>query len=180
MPAEYDFDSLLKERVARNAHFRSHYASPIPEEHLPAFNGLSYFAPAPEWSLSGEFTARSGKIEIVSSTGRTTAYRIAGSVRIDIQGESFDLLVLHGEEDDRYVPFRDATCGDESYGGGRYVSVSMDNGSAHVDFNRAVNPWCAYDDEFSCPLPPPQNRLPMRIEAGEKDYRSPRRGNRFG
>ncbi len=180
MTVDYDFDSLLKERAARDGHFLSHYASPIPEEHLPAFDGLSYFAPAPEWSLSGEFTARSGRIEIRSSTGGTTAYRIAGSVRIDIQGDSFDLLVLHGEEDDRYVPFRDATCGDESYGGGRYVPVFIDNGSARVDFNRAGNPWCAYDEEFSCPLPPHQNWLPMRIEAGEKDYQSPRWGNRFG
>ncbi len=172
MHDEYDFDRLENIRAARDQRFRSHYASPIPEEHLSRFEGLSYFPARREWALSGAFIPGEGRIGIRSSTGGTTGYRVAGTVSLRVDGESVDLIVLYGDEGDMFAPFRDETCGIESYGGGRYVPVAIDGDSAVIDFNLAVNPWCAYDDEFSCPLPPPQNRLPMRVEAGERDYRS--------
>ena len=69
------------------------------------------------------------------------------------------------------VPFRDPTNGGETYPGGRYIELSLPLPETPVlDFNRAMNPLCAYDPSYACPIPPPENRLPMPIRAGEKRY----------
>ena len=78
------------------------------------------------------------------------------------------------DEDVMRLDFRDETNGDTTYVGGRFLVVDMPkDGKVIVDFNRAYNPPCAYTDFATCPLPPPENRLPIRIEAGEKAYREP-------
>ena len=72
-----------------------------------------------------------------------------------------------------FLPFLDDTNGFESYGGGRYLDVDRRDVEARevtLDFNRAYNPWCAYSDDFSCPIPPPTNRLPFRVQAGEAAF----------
>lgn len=115
---------------------------------------------------------RDEEVEIVASTGSRSAYRVAGTVAVPFPDEPRSLVVLRGEEDDMFIPFSDETCGIESYGGGRYVSPTPGpEGTLIIDFNRSINPYCAYDPEFSCPLPPAENRISMRIEAGEKDFR---------
>lgn len=173
---DYDFNALLEWRAERDREFREGYSSPIPEEHLAAgFVGLHYFDPDPVLAVTGPLSRKEGRVEITASTGTTSKYRVAGEITVDVRGRTRSLLVFHGEESELYIPFRDGTCGMESYGGGRYAPVVEEGDTASVDFNRAVNPLCAYDEEFSCPLPPRQNWLPMRIEAGEQDYRSPRR-----
>ena len=96
---------------------------------------------------------------------------LAGYVDLTVGSETHRLIVLHGEEDELFIPFRDATSGDSTYGGGRYVPVvPTEPGRAVFDFNRAANPYCAYDEEFSCPLPPVESWLPFPIPAGEMDY----------
>lgn len=169
MNPPFDLDGLLAWRAERDKMFRSHYASPIPEDHQ--FTALGFFDPNPDWVLTGRFIPAGGRIDIGSSTGGTSAYEVAGYVELEIHGEPHQLVVLHGEEGELFIPFRDATAGDTTYEGGRYVSVSRtDQDEATVDFNRAVNPYCAYDEEFSCPLPPTQNRLPFPVPAGELAY----------
>ena len=121
--------------------------------------------------LTGSFTPAEGRIEIRSSTGGTTGYDLAGHLDLAVQGETHRLIVLHGEDGELFAPFRDATAGDATYGGGRYLPVALTGvGRAIADFNRAINPHCAYDEEFSCPLPPAENWLPFPITAGEKTY----------
>ena len=174
MDDQYDVEALLEWRVERDEHLRSHYTSPIPEEHLPSFAGLRYFEPDPAMMTRGRFTAADGKIDITSSTGGVMGYELAGHVTLTLGDESVRLAVLRGEEDDVFIPFRDATSGVESYGGGRYVpAVIDDTGEATVDFNRTINPFCAYDEEFSCPLPPHGNWLTHRVAAGEQAYEAP-------
>jgi len=171
MPS-FNVEALRSWQAARDQHFKTHYTSPIPEEHLESFSGLEYFEPAPSLVMQGLFTPAGGKVEINSSTGGSTAYHLAGHLELALGDRISRLVVLRGEEDGMYIPFRDRTCGSGSYGGGRYVSIEVDEYStAVVDFNRAVNPFCAYDEEFSCPLPPPDNWLPIAIRGGEKDYR---------
>lgn len=167
----YDFDqaALLAWRTGRDKEYGSHYASPIPDDHR--FTALRYFEPHPSWVIAGGFTPAEGRIDIVSSTGGTTGYDLAGHVELAIGAATHRLVVLRGEEGELFIPFRDATAGDSSYGGGRYVPTDLtEPGRAIVDFNRAVNPYCAYDEEFSCPLPPIENWLPFPIPAGEMDY----------
>lgn len=164
----FDVADLLRWRADRDEFFRAHYASPIPEDHLASFTGLRYFDPDPAFVLEGAFSGAEGKVEIASSTGSATEYSLAGHIALEFGSTAHRLVVLHGEEDELFVPFRDGTSGVESYGGGRYAPVVVSRpGRAMVDFNRAVNPYCAYDEEFSCPLPPRDNWLDVRVTAGE-------------
>jgi uncharacterized protein (DUF1684 family) len=160
-------------RRQRDQFFKHHYASPLPEEAMEEFEALDYFdfdaGMAFEVTLDPKVDEA---ISIVSSTGSRSSYAVAGHVVIALPDGTRSLLALRGEEDDIFIPFRDGTCGAGSYGGGRYVGlVSRAEGLLTVDFNRSINPYCAYDTDFSCPLPPAQNQIEMRIEAGERDYR---------
>ncbi len=171
MGDQYDTTALLEWRAERDAHFKTHYASPIPEEDVSTFEGLRYFEPNPALLMRGAFTSAHGAVDITSSTGGVMDYQLAGHVAVTLDDKLVLLVVLQGEEDDLFIPFRDATSGVESYGGGRYApAVVHDGGDATVDFNRAINPFCAYDEEFSCPLPPAQNWLSVAVTAGEMDY----------
>ena len=94
----------------------------------------------------------------------------------EIGASEYRLVVLDDGDGGSFIPFRDATAGVETYGGGRYVGIEVAaDGTAVVDFNRAGNPWCVYDDEFTCPLPPPSNVIVEPVTAGEKMWR-PERG----
>ena len=95
--------------------------------------------------------------ELLDRPVRLTAYRIAGP-----EGET-------GDADALFVPFLDATSGTETYGAGRYLDLEPDeDGTWTLDFNLAYHPSCVYDPRFSCPLTPPENRLPLPVEAGER------------
>jgi uncharacterized protein (DUF1684 family) len=168
----YDIEALLAWRAARDEVFRTSYASPIPEEHIESFRHLRYFEPDADLTMSGPFTPAEGKYDITSSTGSVSGYDLAGRVTLTVNGETRTLVVLEADIE-TFIPFRDATCGTDSYAGGRYVSVELATlGQATVDFNRAINPYCAYDEGFSCPLPPAENWFAVPIRAGEMDYRS--------
>ena len=98
-------------------------------------------------------------------------YSKVGSLNLSIGGTTYKLTVLDDGDGDMFVPFRDGTSGVESYEGGRYLSINVaSNGQVRADFNGARNPWCVYDEEFICPLPPVENRIDERIPAGEKMY----------
>jgi uncharacterized protein (DUF1684 family) len=169
MSPDLDLAALLAWRAARDEEYRTHYTSPIPEDHQ--FTALRYFDPNPDWVLAGRFTSAAGQIEIGSSTGGTTGYDLAGYLDLPLGGETHRLPVLLGEEGELFIAFSDTSAGDSTYGGGRCVSVTLpEPGQALIDFNRAVNPFCAYDEEFSCPLPPKENMLPFPIPAGEMTY----------
>lgn len=78
---------------------------------------------------------------------------------------------MKGESKNLFLPFTDLSNGEESYGGGRYLDLSSDEifgDSLELDFNRAYNPWCVYSDSYSCPIPPDDNHLKIRVEAGAK------------
>lgn len=71
-----------------------------------------------------------------------------------------------------FVPFVDETSGKETYGSGRYLDLEQARGDDYVlDFNMAYNPYCAYNDDYVCPIPPRENKLPIEIRAGEKTYK---------
>jgi len=170
----YDHEALLAERIERDSFLCEHYASPIPEEIRSAYEGADYFDPDGRLAFSGAFAPSVATISVPSSSGLASGYRCVGNVRIAVGGHDYDLTVLDDGDGGTFLPFGDATNGQSTYGGGRYVAVDLhDDGTATVDFNRAVNPYCAYDEEYSCPLPPPGNSLAMPIEAGERNYREP-------
>ena len=107
-----------------------------------------------------------------TTTGEVRAYRRSGKVSFEVDGEPATLTLYttpHGNG--WFVPFRDATSGTETYGAGRYLDLERTgDGSVMLDFNLAYNPYCAYDQRYSCPLPPVENWLQVPIRAGERNY----------
>ncbi len=108
-----------------------------------------------------------------TSTGDEALFFRFGRIHFLVNGTQQTLTLYeapgHGE---LFLPFGDATNGRETYGGGRYLEVyPVENGKYQVDFNLAYNPYCAYSDAWSCPIPPAENRLSVKIEAGEKKYK---------
>ena len=99
------------------------------------------------------------------------AYVKYGMFRFKVDGEAAELTVYVSEDGGAFVPFADATSGSETYGAGRYLELEYHGGSRfHVDFNLAYNPWCVYSPDYSCPIPPKENRLQVPIRAGEKSF----------
>ena len=169
MDAEY----LAVYRQDRNEFFRSHYASPLPDDDQEVFSGLVYYPPNSTMVFNGRFSPEDdARIQITSSVGTTSAYHQMGVFRVEIGGAMYDFIVLDDGDGNPFIAFGDATNGGTTYTGGRYVSLELgQDGSASIDFDLASNPYCVYDEEFVCPLPPIGNRISIPIEAGEKMYR---------
>ncbi len=170
-------DAVRAFRADKDEFFKTSHGSPIPEAERPAFTGLPYFdideslafdGLALEQYTGGEPTSfaiptSDGKLRPAERAG-TFAFAV-GSVTVKLTAYTF--------ENDRsgavFVPFIDGTSGTESYGAGRYLDLEPDaDGTYTIDFNLAYHPSCVYDIKFSCPLTPAENRLPVRIEAGER------------
>jgi uncharacterized protein (DUF1684 family) len=139
------------------------------------FRGLEYFPISTDWAVSARFVPYPpGKhIRIVNILGMEEDDVSPGAVVFTRNGRTFRLdTVLEGpNETELFIMFADATSGQETYGGGRFLYIPRPTGSAVVvDFNKAFNPPCALNDFATCPLPPPQNRLQLRVSAGELKY----------
>jgi hypothetical protein len=170
-------------RATRDELFCSHPQSPLPEQSRAGFGGLDYFPYDPELRVLADVEpAASEPREIAGSGSSTVTFTRFAHAGFDLGGErrSLELYWLEGYGGGIFVPFGDATNGDESYGPGRYVldsvkgaDLGMQDGRLVLDFNFAYNPSCSYDDRWACPLCPPPNRLPTPIRAGEQTRRRP-------
>jgi uncharacterized protein len=175
-PISYE-DAVEQLRADKDEFFRSHPASPVPETDRGAFSGLPYYpvdaslrfeglVPEP---YAGDEPVR---FEIPTSDGKLRPAQRAGVFRVPIEraDRSLTAYTFAGSEDGSlFVPFLDATSGTETYGAGRYLDLEPEpDGTYVIDFNLAYHPSCVYDPKFSCPLTPAENRLPIRIEAGER------------
>lgn len=142
---------------------------------LKSFHGLVYFPVDPGWRLRGTIEPQAIKeYEMIDTQGwKRTAY-VHGKVKFAVEGrpQALDLILFTKEPqpDDRFMLiFQDATSGKESYPACRYLWIPFQpDGEIEVDFNRAVNPSCAYGGGYACPLPLPGNRLDVAVRAGEK------------
>jgi uncharacterized protein len=144
------------------------------------FTGLKYFVPNTKYKIIANLTPITDKKMIVLGTSdgkeqRLVEYAYAEFKLDDVENkllilESIDMGPTRGT---LFLAFGDKTSGDETYGGGRYLDVKKTPGSTTItlDFNKAYNPYCAYNDTYSCPLPPPENLLNVAIQAGEKNYK---------
>jgi hypothetical protein len=164
-------------RRDKDAFFRDHPASPLTDEQRASFTGLSYFPEEPALRVVAPLDTgvdREEPIATPTTTGGTQLYTRAGKVSFEVSGEAAEItLYSSADMHELFVPFRDATSGSETYGAGRYLEVEPPgrDGIVVVDFNYAYNPYCAYNAAWSCPLPPPENRLRVPIRAGERDFR---------
>ncbi len=110
------------------------------------------------------------------SKGSPQAYVKYGTLSFELQGKRLKLYVYKSAEDpfsrSLFVPFSDATSGIETYKSGRYLDLEEHGGDKYdLDFNTAYNPFCAYNEEYICPIPPGENRIAVKIMAGEKNYK---------
>lgn len=135
------------------------------------FEKLDHFDFDPDWQLSGTFEAREDGVAFEhdrSQGGKPRGAMSPGIVHFDFDGEHYELLALRSG-DSLQIVFADATTGDDTYEVGRFLFARPDEDNrVDLDFNRAIVPPCSMSDQFNCPLPPPSNRFPFRVEAGEK------------
>ena len=139
------------------------------------FKGLDYFPADPRWRVSGTFVPYDApkKVEIPTVLGTTDTMEAPGLVKLTIDGKELTLepVVEDPKEPMLWFIFKDQTSAKETYGGGRFLYADMPkDGKVVVNFNRAYNPPCAFTPYATCPLPPKQNWLPIRVEAGEKAF----------
>ncbi len=154
--------------------FRHHLQSPLTPAQKRKFTGLNYFPENPELRLRVPLNSGVAHdiLEMDTSTGGKQRYRRAGSITFYVEGvEAVLSLYSSDDQDELFLPFRDATSGKESYGSGRYLEAALSqDGMVLVDFNYAYNPYCAYSERWNCPVPPPENWLAVPINAGEKAW----------
>lgn len=169
---------VIEERAARIARlrkekdklFKSGTHSPLSQGQRLRFSGLNYFSYNPALDLQVNVNAFPEKrdLQLQTNTGETRWYRRYGEFRFELGGET-SRLTVYQTADGFFLPFVDAGAGDETYPAGRYLEPEqLDDGTFHIDFNRAYNPYCAYGEDWSCPITPLENRLRVKIEAGEK------------
>ncbi len=165
-------NALTRLRKDKDGFFSSSPDSPIRDRYH--FQGLDYYDQEPSLALELEVQPGDGsEVRVQTSDGRERVYTREASVSFEVDGEQAT-LTLYGTEHSRgyFLPFRDATSGKETYGAGRYLDIEPpEQGRVTVDFNFAYNPFCAYNDAYSCPLPPGENWLQVAIRAGERVYR---------
>ena len=161
----------------RRTLFRTHPQTPIPEERRETFEPAYFDYDARLRVLAQVTSAEPETYEIPTSGAETMRFSRIGlcSFQLESQELALEMYWLDAYAGGIFVPFRDATSGDTSYGAGRYLldtvkgsDLGTVDGKLVLDFNFAYNPSCAYDPRWVCPLAPPPNRLDIAIEAGEK------------
>jgi uncharacterized protein len=171
-------NEINKEREEKDRFMRTSEESPFgnpPKE----YKGLKYYPPDPKYRLIADLTPIEKKkmVALATNDGKEQRYLEYAYAEFDLDGYHHRLLILEviGMGPFRgtlFFAFGDETSAVETYGAGRYLDLAKVPGSSTItlDFNKAYNPYCAYNDTFSCPLPPPENLLSIPIRAGEKTY----------
>ena len=169
---------LLYEREQKDIFFKNHAQSPIPAEHRSQFEKLQYYPPNPKYRFNLKLNEHSDKkiLEIEDTKGNIRQFLRWGEFHFEIENQKCVLQTYksNSEEEGLFIPFRDATSGKETYGAGRYIDLGsrdhIKDDRWILDFNRAYNPWCAYNENYACPFVPPENWLKIPIYAGEKKF----------
>jgi uncharacterized protein len=185
-------DAHERFRRGRDELFKTHPQSPIEDDERASFRGLSYFPYEPGYRVSAQLESGDGAELLIDTGGEDGAvrYRRAGRLVFELGGETCRLTVLSLVQyaGGLFVPFRDATSGRETYGGGRYLfdtakdtdglvlEVTAGSPEVVIDFNYAYNASCAYSPSWACPLAPPENFLKVPVRAGELVYTASKSG----
>lgn len=168
-------DVIAAHRAEYDAFMRGSSKSPVPAAQRRSLKPLNYFPIDPAYRLPASFTVIQSDdyLEMDTSDGAKRRMRRIGKLDFTLKGQKHSLtaFVDAAENDTRrlFVPFGDLTAGTETYPGGRYLDLDrMPSGVYDLDFNRAYHPYCYYNPDYVCPVPPRENRLPVPIRAGEK------------
>ncbi len=152
---------------------------PLSDAQKVDFDGLVYYPPNAEYCISASFekAGETTTFDMPTYNQKSIPFREYGVFEFDVGGARYSLTAYQRMDlpDDQrqwvLVPFKDRTNGHGTYGGGRYLEIQFPiDSTTKIDFNRAANPWCAYDPKYTCPVPPVKNWLDLPIEAGEKMF----------
>ena len=180
--AQTAFEQEISEHREKYAQdFLTDEHSPLKGEQIAH---LAFYAADPAWNMTArvERTPDAENFDMVTYSGQTRPYRKYADLYFEKEGEllfklevyqNIRLITIEGYEDHLFLPFKDLTNGEDTYGGGRYLDLSISDiqdDLIEVDFNKCYNPWCAYSDGYSCPIPPDPNHLDMELKAGEKVF----------
>ena len=167
--------------IANNERAESIYENVLTEEQRDCFRGLVYYpqdnayriTATPELVPDDE---RATPVYIPTSGTHLALFMPWARIQFEVNGHPATLMIVQRPQDGSlFLSFRDATCGNTTYGGGRYLGVGRyENGDVYIDLNHASNPPCAYNSNWTCPLVHPENTLDFAVEAGERAYPDPR------
>jgi len=163
-----------------NASYKDATKSPLKKKDLKQFKGLNFFPVDAAFIVTATLvkTVNAPTFEMATTTDRKPLYKEYGQLSFTLKGKACELTIYRSQDDLRdekykdylFLPFTDATSSDESYGGGRYMDVMTTDenadGTISLNFNNTYNPYCAYNDKYSCPLTPRKNHLDVAIKAG--------------
>ena len=142
-------------------------------EYRREFKGIEYYPAQEDYKVTAKWVAAAQKIPILNILGQTESVDSPGYAVFQLHGKEYRLrpYLETADAKELFYVFRDLTAAKETYGAGRFLYSAMpENGHVVLDFNKAYNPPCAFTPYATCPLPPAENRLAVRIEAGEKKY----------
>lgn len=166
----------------QNAIFKDASKSPLTDRDRQDFNGLDFFQFDSTFVVKAilKRTPNSKWFKMKRTLNETTDERVYGVLNFKLKGKAYTLNVYQGKElmtkkgfeDYLFLPFLDDTNGDTTYGGGRYIDLRIPEGNTiEIDFNKAYNPYCAYNEKFSCPIVPRENYLDVAVKAGVKMFK---------
>lgn len=170
--------NIEKQRSEKDHQFKTDPTSPVAGD--SSFKGLNYFPVDPKYRVRARLipSTQNRMVTLPTSDGKEKRYREYGYAEFELLGKKNRLLILEIMDMGPYrgtlfLAFGDETSASETYGAGRYLDVKKEKGASTIllDFNLAYNPYCAYSDNYSCPLPPSENLLSIPVRAGEKNYK---------
>ena len=168
-------NELADERAYKDQHFSESPESPVPKDKRSVLLPLPYFPIEPNYAVPAALKLSDDRpvFEMPTSTGTMRKMALVGVLEFTLQGGQRQLgaFVPEGttQIESLFVPFADLTTGKDTYSAGRYLDIAPTRtGYYTIDFNRAYNPYCAYNATYECPYPPPSNRLEVGVRAGEK------------
>lgn len=168
---------IKKERKEKNQTFRGS-SSPLEEADKATFDSLTYFPADRKYRVDADYEVwpNPDTLKIPMTTGASEAYLRYGKATFNLEGQRVSLtlfLKVNAADSSFFVPFSDKTNGSETYEGGRFLDIAKPAAGENtiiLDFNKAYNPFCVYNYDYSCPIPPAENRLPVAVQAGEKSF----------
>lgn len=176
------FEEIGTYREKLNIEFSDTASSPLTKEGLAHFQELEFFPIDPEYRVEASFILNPDPdpFEMPTNTTRKPIYVKYGEAHFELHGQDIVLEIYQSEAAKKmkefkeylFLPFKDLTNGNESYGGGRFLDLKIPAGKTIIiDFNKAYNPYCDYNHKYSCPIPPEVNHLNIEIPAGVKAYK---------
>lgn len=174
-----DTQKLIKFRKQKDWHWKHDKESPLTEEQKRNFKRLPYFPPNSdlyfELPLDTSMPDVGKKVIIKTTDGDEQIYLRAGKVKFSVGQKEVETIVFEDPQQEQYqyyLLFKDQTTGRETYENGRMLQIEKKGKKLVIDFNYAYNPYSSYNDNWGCPITPEENKLPVKIDAGEKKFRS--------